>query len=92
MKLSDLIQLCTDLQPAFKLLSPNHQPITKVKLGRQTCLLLAQTGPAITIGKLLRLLKPSQNLEIEVLLQTTDKQQLFFGLQVNTAEQAVILR
>lgn len=92
MQLTDLLQLCADLQPAFQLLSPKHQPITKIKLGRQTCLLMTQTGPALTIGKLLQLLQPSQNLEIEVFIQAEHKQQPFYGLQVSQAEQAVILR
>ncbi|MCI1290111.1 MAG: hypothetical protein LKG31_00735 [Lactobacillus sp.] len=92
MQLTDLLQLCADLQPAYKLLSPNHLPITKIKLGRQKCLLLTQTGKPLTVGKLLQLLTPSQKLEIEVFIQVKNKQQTFYGLQVSLSEQAVILR
>ncbi|MCH3905406.1 MAG: hypothetical protein LKF01_00935 [Lactobacillus sp.] len=91
MQLTDLLHLTSDLQPTFKLLSPDQQPITKIKLGRQTCLLLTQTGPGLTIGKLQHLLRPSQNLDIEVLVQQQRESRNFFGLRVDMNQQAVIL-
>lgn len=92
MQLRDLLQITQDLQPHYQILAPSRRPIVKLQLGRQHCLLLVQSGKALTIAKLQQILKDVKSLTIEAVIVDQKQVEPFYAIQIDQKQQAIILR